>query len=171
MTWPALVQYEIDQPSFYTQLVGGRLILQSAFHRGSEDLRASLFVAYSVNQSVNTCRSLDRYFLQFRIFPVLPTSPTNLSNALANLPVDGESLLFRCVECGVNNGQFFYPTIIKSIVGVQPYVPANILYGLLYNPLVAGNIKNFVDGWHVPLMPNVNINYNCWRQHGCRFKS
>jgi hypothetical protein len=133
MSWPDLVSYEIDQPTFLTKLESGRLLLSSTFARGTGELRCSVFIANSVFNSVNTCRSLDRYFL------TIPneTGETDITDIFLEkfgvLPKLNASLVFRCVECGVNNGQFFYPSIQKTII--TPGSPSifHNLYEVVYD--------------------------------------
>ena len=116
MLQPALVTYFIDQPTISAQLISGELILTTNFARGNSDLMVSIFLVSSSFSTTNNPRTLTRYVI------TVPNSNAsyNISNQFikqfGKLPSISDTLVFKVIECGFDNGQFFYPTVPNAIV-------------------------------------------------------
>lgn len=84
----------------------------------------------STNQTVDIT---DMYFSEF-----------------GQLPSVGDNLFLAVVQCGKDNGQFWFPVL--AAVVVQPAEPpfAVVNYGMIYNGYAIKSTRGFApEGWHV----------------------
>lgn len=144
---PVLVEYSIDNFIAVARITDNRLYLDLTFERGNGDLQVSIFVSYPSSTGTSKTRGTDRFCAHVSN---INQSVDITDHFLANfgvLPQKGSDLLFRVIEMGTDNGQFFYPEVPRSGVDYGK----TVRFGCLYNFETAmSEHQFFADGWGLP---------------------
>lgn len=147
MLYPILVAYEIDPVTITSEITESKVFITTTFERNWGDLLVSFFCVSTGIPSINNPRSLTRFVL------TIPnaTGTWDITNAylaaFGILPPAGSTLLFRIVEYGHDQGQFFYPEPVKA----NPPVFADIHFGILYHRSIMADARQLAPaGWHIP---------------------
>jgi hypothetical protein len=128
MTFPRLITYEIDQPSFSAIIEPNKLILKSNFQRNSGELTCLIFICGFSSNAINSTRTRDRFIISIPNVNSSIEIQAEFIEHFGKLPSKDDTLLIRTIECGTDNGQFFYPELQKISV---TELPGKIIF--LYN--------------------------------------